>query len=464
MNTISNAGFTVYKNNLSEKQIKQIKSDLYVTPFSSNKISKPKSFKVYIEYKEYFILPVHYTLNTFPELKYTTEFSFDTTVSALSLKKDTVLKQLQQDCFDNCIPEFDKDFGGGIINIGTGDGKTLMSVILACKLGVKGILILFNKIDFIEQWKKEIMKWTTKPLKFGLIQGSKFIYEDCDIVMGMIQTISMKKELQSVDFNWVNVAFIDEVDTLATEVFSQILYKVRPRFIFGLTATIERQDRLEKIIKWHLGDILYSNISGNLKQHTEIHVHNYFGESSKECYLYNGEKAFSKMLNNIAADQERTDKIVGILKELLKEPSRNILLLGDRLAQLRYIHSKLPKDSGLYIGKMNEDAKVVSREKRLILGTYKIADRGFNVPKLNCLVFSTPRKTITQAMGRIFRKHHEITPVIVDICDNFSIYKSQYNTRSKIYKKCIDKPRFVYDCTIDSSESDSDSVSSCIFD
>ena len=75
-----------------------------------------------------------------------------------------------------------------------------------------------------------------------------------------------------------------------------------------------------------------------------------------------------------------------------------------------------------------------SKEKRILLGTYALVNEGFNLPKLNCLLFATPRSSITQAIGRIYRKVHEIRPIIIDIFDEFSIFKGQYYKRRKIYK------------------------------
>jgi superfamily II DNA or RNA helicase len=66
-----------------------------------------------------------------------------------------------------------------------------------------------------------------------------------------------------------------------------------------------------------------------------------------------------------------------------------------------------------------------------------MASEGFNVPRLNCLVFATPRSNITQSIGRIYRKTHNRPPIIVDIVDNFSIFSRQQYARRKIYKKNI---------------------------
>ncbi len=62
----------------------------------------------------------------------------------------------------------------------------------------------------------------------------------------------------------------------------------------------------------------------------------------------------------------------------------------------KYIASLImtPVTCGLYIGEMKNDQRKVSEEKDIILGTYKLASIGMDIPSLNCLVFASPRKDI----------------------------------------------------------------------
>jgi superfamily II DNA or RNA helicase len=325
--------------------------------------------------------------------------------------------------------------------------NTVLSIKLITKSRMK-TLVIVNKIELLKQWTNEIKKWIPQA-KIGIIQGSKFDIEGCDIVIGMLQTISLKKEITFEKFNFCSMCIIDEVHNVSSEVFSQVMLKVRPRFLYGLTATLERKDKLEKIIRWYLGDTLYdTNKFKQLKQTSNIYTLDYYGKSSVEKTLKDGTAAVSSMLSNIAEDKERNDYIVKVITDLLNESGdRNILVASDRIAQLKYLHKNLgPELSGLFIGSMKSLELEKSKEKRVLLGTYALVSEGFNHPKLNCLVFATPRSNITQAVGRIYRKsHNNVTPVIIDICDTFSIFKGQKYRRKKIYQKNID------DCCILSS-------------
>jgi hypothetical protein len=338
-------------------------------------------------------------------------------------------------------------------------------------LGVKLItefsqrtLIIVNKVELMRQWESEIKKFTPEA-KIGVIQGKRFDSEGYDIVIGMLQSISLKETLTSSDFKAFGMCIIDEAHNIASEMFSKIMWKIRPKYLFGLTATLERKDRTEQLIKWYIGDIIFSDKDTSLKQTTDIYIYKFIGASSVPKELRDGTAAVSTMLTNIASDPERNKLIIKIVKGLLKESNRNILIIGDRTAQLKFIGKVLGENiSGLFIGGMKKELLEKSKESRVILGTYGMVNEGFNLPKLNCLIFATPRSSITQAIGRIFRKQHQdITPVIVDIVDDFSIFKSQQYARKKIYRKAIMSPMFLQkNFTEEPKESNNDELTECL--
>lgn len=142
------------------------------------------------------------------------------------------------------------------------------------------------------------------------------------------------------------------------------------------------------------------------------------------------------MITNIAEDEERNRLIIDTLKTLQEE--RKVLVLSDRISQLKWLNLHLGEDiSGLFIGKTSKEDKITSKQKKILLATYNIASEGFDHPELNTLLFATPRSNVVQAIGRIYRKKHEVEPMIIDIVDNFSIFPYQFRKRKEIYSKHI---------------------------
>ena len=76
-----------------------------------------------------------------------------------------------------------------------------------------------------------------------------------------------------------------------------------------------------------------------------------------------------------------------------------------------------------------------SENKQVILGTYPMSSEGLDIPSLDAVIFTTPKSSIEQSIGRITRKNHEKTPVAYDIVDQFSLFPRQFDKRLRVYKK-----------------------------
>lgn len=353
-------------------------------------------------------------------------------VKTKDMKCEVTLKKIQEDCMKEIDKQFKGDIGGGIINLGTGKGKTVLSLYTIAKYRMK-TLIIVNTVELLEQWKSSIAKFLNIT-NVGIIRGDRFDKE-CDITIGMVQTISMRKEYTRDHFKEFTLCFIDECHHLSSEVFSEALFKCRNKYTFGLSATVERKDGLEYVFRYHIGDIIFSDNS-KVKQKSTINVLTFKGKSSVEKKLFNGKPKISTMITNLSEDRERNKLIVDTLRSL--EPNRKVLVLSDRISQIKILHEMLGDTlSGVFIGKTSKEDKIASKKKKILLATYNIASEGFDHPELNTLLFATPRSNIVQAIGRIYRKLHEIEPMIIDIVDEFSIFPYQYKKRRTIYKEHI---------------------------
>ena len=426
-----------FKITRSKNELQKLKRKLTVSPETKGNFQQ-KSFEVFRETDGYgLLIPMYFDILNYPPVQVTFKNIKD--VDYLDVPNEIVLRENQKECYLSMKAELLLDYGGGIVQLETGMGKTIISikVILESK---KRTIIIVPKIELMNQWKAELVKWGPPNLKIGIFQGITRPDNDCQVVIGMLHTISMKKDVTADDLVDYNLAIVDEVHNVGSAVFSNLMFKLRPRYLFGLTATLKRNDSMEKVISWFLGKTIYdSEKNKTLKQATDVAIIEYNGKSSVEKYLRNGDIAVSSMISAITKDEERNKIILDIIRKELLCPQREIILVSDRVSQLVFLNKALGGElSGLFIGSMKREALCISKTKRVLLGTYAMVSEGFNLPKLNCLIFGSPRKTITQAIGRIYRKKHEdIKPLIVDICDNFSIFKCQLYTRRKIYKTQI---------------------------
>ena len=67
-----------------------------------------------------------------------------------------------------------------------------------------------------------------------------------------------------------------------------------------------------------------------------------------------------------------------------------------------------------------------------------MAHEGLDINRLDTVILTTPKRNVTQAIGRIMRKiltETDLKPLIVDFTDKLSVFNSQGETRYKLYKK-----------------------------
>ena len=147
--------------------------------------------------------------------------------------------------------------------------------------------------------------------------------------------------------------------------------------------------------------------------------------------------ALPSMITQLSNIAERKEKLVEIVLDLLKDDQRKVLVLSERREQLKTLmrlFDSVNQPAGLYIGGMKDNELKLAESKRIMLSTYAMTSEGFDNPHLNTLVFATPKTNIEQSVGRILRKIHNIQPVIIDVIDNYSLFKVQGYQRKYFYK------------------------------
>ena len=305
----------------------------------------------------------------------------------------------------------------------------------------KKTLIIVHKEFLMNQWIERI-NFALPDARVGIIQGSKYDIEDKDIIIGMLQTLSMK-DLSKDTFDDIGHVIIDECHRIPSKIFMRTLFKINCNYMLGLSATPNRKDGCTKILKWFIGDIIF-NIK--TKEKNVVKVERYLIESedenyNKEILNFRGQVQIATMVNQIVMYLKRTKLLVEKIKEdVMKNEDRQFLILSDRKQQLEDF-DKLLKESGItsvgyYVGGMKKKDLKESESKKILLGTFPMANEGLDIPSLNGLVLATPKSDIIQTVGRISRvKHENIQPLIIDAVDNFSIFERQGKKRLDLYRK-----------------------------
>jgi superfamily II DNA or RNA helicase len=481
---LSKRGFVLKKNSITNEELMKLKLELQGKPLVDSKFNfkqeNPK-YPVYIETKNKIYIPKMYGIEKFgfPDTvlenyigkEWGTETQFNGTLLERQIEPSNALIKA---CQEN---------GGGILELQTGFGKTFVGLYVLSILKVKTIVVV-NKIPLMNQWKSEIEKFLPG-IKVGTLQGQKNVnIVDCDIVVAMLQSMARIDYPDDlfVDFGCV---IIDEVHNLASKVFSQILFKLCCKYTIGLSATPKRADGCEYVFKWHLGNIVYKS---NEKREgkppiirlLKIDTNDYKEVSTENKFTGQKQIQFTSMLSELIMMPKRNLLILELIKDLIKkEPGRKILVLSDRRNHLQNLKEILDNDLdiiftyGLFLGSMKQAALTQTRNSQLILASYAAFGEGVSEKELDTLILCSPKKfighlqhkmvknesfKIEQIVGRIFRKDHtERNPIIIDLQDNFSVYKTQGKSRVIFYKQHFTNGIFE-DMSIDLDEHENVSV------
>ena len=101
--------------------------------------------------------------------------------------------------------------------------------------------------------------------------------------------------------------------------------------------------------------------------------------------------------------------------------------LSDRFLKAQIEH-------GYYVGGMKQSELDKSAAKKVVLGTFAMAEEGLDIKTLDTLVLATSKSDVVQAVGRVQRSP-DVTPLIVDIVDPHPCFKRQHAKRLAFYRK-----------------------------
>lgn len=427
-------GYTIKKCEHETTLIKEIKDELTVKPFSYNKNQKKDAnrFCVFLESPKKLYLPRFYGYKKFGE---PTENKINGG-DDINLSFNGSLRPEQLPIEDLYLKNA-REKGGGIISIKCGGGKTVLALHITSVLKKK-TLVVVHKDFLMTQWRDRIMEFLPDA-KIGKIQQNTIDIEGKDVVLAMVQSLSMK-EYPEGTFDSFGLAIFDECHHLGAEVFSKSMAKVASKYMLGLSATPKRKDGLSKVFEWYMGDIVYNQKKKN-EDYAEVQLIDCDFEEEDYCKVeltYTKDPCMPRMINNICNYLPRTQLIIDLTIKHHKE-GRNVLILSDRRGHLDLMYKMLSDYSrGFYVGGMKPADLRESQEKDILLATFSMAAEGMDIPKLDSVILASPKSDVEQSVGRVFRKKacdRDFHPLIIDIQDTFSMFNNQCNKRLTLYKK-----------------------------
>ena len=428
-------GYTIMKENLTVEEQELIRKELTVKPFvPKTSLSQPTPFPIYRESKKKMYIPRFYGQEHYGEPE--ERRILDTPQLNINFKGE--LRDFQKPIVSKYIEEAKKN-GGGLLEIHCGAGKTVMALNIISQLKVK-TLVIVHKEFLLRQWKERIEQFLPG-VKIGRIQGEIMDTQDKQIVIGMLQSLSMKDYPRKL-FQQFGLTIIDECHHIGAEVFSRALFTVVSKYMLGLSATMERKDSLSKVFKMFLGPIVFSKKSDN---NADVLVKAIYYSHNDDAFShtdlnFRGQVHYSKMIKKLCEFNRRSEFILKVLKDTLDQGDKEqqIMIIAHNKHLLHYLfdaieHRKITS-VGYYVGGMKEDALKASEKKQVIIATYAMAEEALDIKTLTTLIMATPKTDVRQAVGRILRQKHK-QALVIDIVDQHDIFQRQWNKRRRYYNR-----------------------------
>lgn len=362
----------------------------------------------------------------------------------IEVKFNGSLREEQQIAIDHMLK-----YDNGILCAPTGFGKT----VIGCKLIAErkvNTLILVNKIQLLNQWKDRIKEFLDVKEVGEISSKKKNITNVIDVVS--IKSLWNNGNVLDIAKNY-GMIIIDECHHTAAYTFEQAINTGNAKYVYGISATPERENGHTPIIKMQCGDIRYKvdSLKFNKKLNIPMKViakksHLNFTNQNIDNYELN------EINDLIAKDIIRSENII---KDIKKEydNGKNILVLTERLELMNYIYDKLSKYTNnifKYYGGIGK--KILksymelnnqineNKDNKIIVATGSYIGEGFDDSKLDVLFLTMPisgQTRVTQYAGRLHRQDSNKKEILIYdyIDDNFSKTRNMFLKRKKTYEK-----------------------------
>lgn len=326
----------------------------------------------------------------------------------------------------------------GVIQAGTGSGKTLMGLEIICQQKQRS-LILTHSRELMRQWQQQIK--TCLDLECGIIGNGQ--QTQADITIAMLQTLNKRSQLCAQLSQNYGLVLVDECHHIPSATFARVISQLACQYRYGLTATPTRRDGMQQLIFRHMGDIITSiadhkiHASGGIVPVTikRIDTDRVYQAISWQEYI-----------QQLIADTQRNLQIVGIAyKSASSVPT---LILTDRIAHAQelaqlYQQNHADKPCLLVHGQLPMKERRARMEKisaySLVIGTTGLLGEGLDIACWTVLILATPissKVKLLQAIGRVMRPSKDKRRAYVaDLVDHCRFSLSSYKKRWLIYRE-----------------------------
>ncbi len=264
--------------------------------------------------------------------------------------------------------------------------------------------------------------------------------------------IAMAQTLGNMDSipDRYGMVIVDECHHAASPTFRKILDRISPAYLYGMTATPKRADKLDPLITMFIGDIrhTYSAMDKAKSQNLQRLLIPRF---TRSLCLREEKPAIYELYEYIAQDPVRNELIAGDVRQALAEGHTCAIFvrLKSHAATLaRHLEGSADHLFLVYGDNSEKEnreqlsqlKRVPDNESVLIIATGQKIGEGFSYPRLDTLFLVSPiafEGLLLQFLGRLNRDYPgKKTVQVYDYIDRrIPVFQGMYRKRLKTYKK-----------------------------
>ncbi len=325
----------------------------------------------------------------------------------------------------------------GVIEAGTGSGKTVMALALIARRRQPTLVIVHTK-ELLGQWQERVRHFLgTEP---GQVGDGKLVLAPITIAI----VNSARRHVAELVAHFGQLV-VDECHRVPASLFTDVVCRFDCHYLLGLSATAFRSDeQTTRLIYYFMGDRLHRVDREALVATGAILAPRIIRAVTPFSYRYRGD--YQALIKALVGHEGRNLQILEDIMAVVREgDSGTVLVVSDRISHCRFFAEKLQGRgvrAELLCGRIGAEERsaivlaVQGGEIKVLVATLQLIGEGFDCPGLSTLFLTTPISfagRLLQVIGRIMRPAANKQARVFDYIDeNIPVLKRSARTRAMV--------------------------------